>query len=54
MSEEIERMAKEMRNRYAREWRKKNPQRVRESNRRYWMRRAEREAFERKENVCEK
>lgn len=36
--------ARNARNAYARQWRAKNKERVRESNLRYWARRAEREA----------
>ena len=51
MSYEIERMAREAQNKYAREWRKKNPDKVREINRKYWVRRAQREAGEWKEDA---
>lgn len=37
---EIQEMAREERNRYAREWRAKNKDRVRETNQRYWLKRA--------------
>lgn len=36
--------AREARNSYAREWRAKNKEKVRETNSRYWARRAERNA----------
>ncbi len=36
--------AREARNAYARAWRKKNPEKTRQNNLRYWARRAEREA----------
>lgn len=36
--------ARNARNAYARQWRAKNKDRVRENNLRYWARRAEREA----------
>lgn len=49
MNKEVEKMAKEAQNRYAREWRKKNPDKVRETNRKYWVRRVEREISKRKE-----
>lgn len=42
--------AKEARAAYQRNWRKKNPERVREINERYWMRRAEKELAKRSEN----
>lgn len=32
--------AKELRKAYYKEWRKKNPEKVREKNRRYWERKA--------------
>lgn len=43
----MDRTAKEARAAYQREWRKKNPDRVREINERYWMRRAEKELAKR-------
>jgi len=39
---ELEVLAKAERNRYQREWRAKNQERVRESNKRYWEKRAQR------------
>ena len=36
--------ARQAKNAYARAWRAKNPDRVKASNERYWLRRAEREA----------
>lgn len=36
--------AREAQRAYMREWRRKNKDKVRESNRRYWMRRAQRTA----------
>lgn len=45
----LDRTAKEARAAYQREWRKKNPERVREINERYWMRRAEKELAKRSE-----
>lgn len=47
---QLEEMAKEARRQYSREWRRKNKDRIREINARYWRRRAERMA-ERKEAV---
>ena len=39
MSErEIQELVREERRRYAREWRKKNPEKVRAANQRYWER----------------
>lgn len=37
---DVEKLAREERNRYAREWRAKNKARVKEINRRYWKRKA--------------
>lgn len=42
--------AKEKRREYARLWRKRNPGKVREANRRYWEKVAERDEEEREEN----
>lgn len=39
--------AKEARAAYQRNWRRKNPEKVREINERYWMRRAEKELVKR-------
>lgn len=36
--------AREARREYLREWRKRNPDKVRENNRRYWERRAAKKA----------
>lgn len=41
---EREKQAREARNAYAREWRAKNPEKVRQININYWARKAEREA----------
>lgn len=43
MTEREKRAAKDARNAYAREWRKKNPDRVRANNQAYWARKAKRE-----------
>lgn len=44
MGQEIDyKAAREARNNYAREWRAKNKEKVREANSRYWARRAARE-----------
>lgn len=45
----MEQTAREVRAAYQREWRKKNPERVREINERYWMRRAEKALAKRAE-----
>lgn len=37
---ELSNLAKEAQRAYLREWRRKNPEKVRESNRRYWERKA--------------
>lgn len=34
-------IARQERNKYYREWRKKNPDKIRDINARYWMKRAE-------------
>ena len=41
---EIQRIAKEVRAEYAREWRAKNPEKTRAYNRRYWERKAKAKA----------
>lgn len=46
---ELAELARQERNKYHREWRAKNPDKVRERNRRYWERRAEKAAAETKE-----
>lgn len=38
--DQIRELIREERNRYAREWRRKNPERVAEINRKYWARKA--------------
>lgn len=43
MTESEKKAAKEARNAYAREWRKKNPDRVQANNQAYWVRKAKRE-----------
>ena len=43
---EIQELAKELQREYLREWRKKNPDKVKEYNQRYWRRRALRELKE--------
>lgn len=49
--EQIMQMVREERNRYAKEWREKNPEKVAAANRRYWERKAlARRAVENEEN----
>ena len=43
---EVRELARQERNRYSREWRAKNKDRVRETNRKYWERRAAKLAAE--------
>ena len=43
---EIQELAREKQREYLREWRKKNPDKVKEYNQRYWRRRALRELKE--------
>lgn len=38
---ELEELARREQSRYHREWRAKNPDKVREANRRYWLKKAE-------------
>lgn len=45
----LDNAAREARNRYYREWRKKNPEKVKESNERYWAKKAAEMAAEEKE-----
>lgn len=45
----LDNAAREARNRYYREWRKKNPEKVKESNERYWAKKAAEIAAEEKE-----
>ena len=45
----LEERAKEERREYFRQWRAKNPDKVRENNRRYWERRAARKVEEKQE-----
>lgn len=44
----IDEQARAARSAYYREWRRRNPDKVREINRKYWQRRAERLAAERR------
>lgn len=48
MDEKARREAAEARNAYARKWRAANKDKVRASNQRYWLRKAEREKAESK------
>lgn len=43
---DVQEKARQERNKYYREWRAKHPDKVREANKRYWERRAERLAAE--------
>lgn len=43
MKQTLEELAKEEERNYRRSWRAKNRERIREYNRRYWLRRAQRE-----------
>jgi hypothetical protein len=45
--QEIQKIIKEERNKYAKEWRAKNPDKVKANNERYWLRKAEKLAAER-------
>lgn len=45
----LEEKAKEERREYYRQWRAKNPDKVRENNRRYWEKRAAKKAEDEKE-----
>lgn len=54
MNEEEKKLAAEARNAYAREWRAKNPDKVRKNNANYWLRRASKVALEGKENLSGK
>ena len=47
--EQLEELAREKQREYLREWRKKNPDKVKEYNQRYWRRRALREVKEQQE-----
>lgn len=49
MNDEKKKAAADARNAYARKWRAANKDKVRASNQRYWMRRAEKEAAVQKE-----
>lgn len=52
MNEKEKNAAAEARNAYARRWRAANPEKVRANNERYWLRRAEREAADKKGLTC--
>jgi len=49
--EQLEELAREIQREYLREWRKKNPDKVKEYNQRYWRRRALRELKEQQEDA---
>ena len=51
---EIKELVRKERNHYASEWRKKNPERVKAANERYWKKRAERRHQERREQEAQK
>ena len=46
--EQLEELARELQREYLREWRRNNPDKVKEYNERYWRRRAIRELKENK------
>jgi len=50
-AEQLEELAREIQREYLREWRKKNPDKVKEYNQRYWRRRALRELKEQQEDA---
>ena len=50
MDEKMSEAARKAQNEYLREWRKRNPDKARAINRRYWQRRAERLAKEKEAN----
>ena len=39
--EKLEKIARELQNKYAREWRARNRAKVKETNRRHWLKKAE-------------
>lgn len=45
----IEEQAREERREYYRQWRARNPEKIRENNRRYWERKAAKKAADKKE-----
>ena len=49
--EQLQELAKKIRREYQREWRKKNPDKVKEYNQSYWRRRALRELKEQQEDA---
>ncbi len=51
INEQLEELAREIQREYLREWRKKNPDKVKEYNQRYWRRRALRELKEQQEDA---
>ncbi len=50
MNEDEKKLAAEARNAYAREWRAKNPDKVRKNNANYWLRKASKAALAGKED----
>lgn len=42
-TKEIENLARELRNKQARDWRKNNKDKVKEINRKYWLKKAEKQ-----------
>jgi hypothetical protein len=51
MRKRLSELARKKRNEYVREWRARNKEKVRESNRLYWERRAEKE--DNQDNFCD-
>jgi len=48
-NEELEKVVKQLKNKKAKEWRDKNKEKVKEINRNYWLRRAQKELEKTKE-----
>ena len=49
MNEEIEEIARKLRNEKAKQWRDKNKDKVREINRRYWINKAKKELMKKED-----
>ena len=49
MTKDLKDVARNERNKYAREWRAKNKDKVKANNERYWLRKAEKAAKDREE-----
>ncbi len=49
MNEEIEEMARKLRNRKAKQWRDKNKEKVKEINKRYWINKAKKELMKKED-----